>query len=142
MRGLQKPRSRREKARACCPSPSSVGGCDGHPGVRVVYSPRYQIDIGAHVFPTSKYRLVHARLLEAGVLHLSDVVDPKPGSWDDLPLGHTSGYLASIRDGGLTAQDLGNLQLPWSVDIVEGFRTMVGGTVQAARMACGLDRPA
>jgi acetoin utilization deacetylase AcuC-like enzyme len=110
--------------------------------VRVVYSPRYQIDIGAHVFPTSKYRLVHARLLEAGVLHPSDVVDSKPASWHDLALVHTSGYLASMRDGGLTAQDLGNLQLPWSVDIVEGFRTMVGGTVQAARMACGLGEPA
>jgi acetoin utilization deacetylase AcuC-like enzyme len=110
--------------------------------VRVVYSPRYQIDIGAHVFPTSKYRLVHARLLELGVLHRSDVVDPKPASWDDLALVHTSGYLASLRDGALTAQDLGNLQLPWSVDIVEGFRTMVGGTVQAARMASGLDEPA
>jgi acetoin utilization deacetylase AcuC-like enzyme len=41
-----------------------------------------------------------------------------------------------MRDGTLTADGLADLQLPWSVDIVEGFRTMVGGTVQAARLAC------
>ena len=108
--------------------------------VPVVYSPRYRVDIGAHVFPTNKFRLVHARLLESGILRPSDVVEPEPASWGDLGLVHTSGYLARVRDGTLTAEDLAGLQLPWSVDIVEGFRTMVGGTVQAARMACGLDQ--
>jgi acetoin utilization deacetylase AcuC-like enzyme len=108
--------------------------------VRVVYSPRYEIDIGAHVFPTNKYRLVHARLLESGMLHPSDVVDPEPASWADLGLVHTAGYLARMRDGTLTPEDLAALQLPWSADIVEGFRTMVGGTIEAARMACGLDQ--
>jgi acetoin utilization deacetylase AcuC-like enzyme len=108
---------------------------------RIVYSPRYEIDIGAHVFPTSKFRLVHARLLESGILRPSDVVEPAPASWDDLGLVHTAGYLARVRDATLTAEELAALQLPWSVDIVEGFRTMVGGTVLAARMACGLDQP-
>jgi acetoin utilization deacetylase AcuC-like enzyme len=106
----------------------------------VVYSARYRIDIGAHVFPTSKYSLVHARLLESGMLLPSGVVEPEPASWGDLALVHTPEYLATMRDGSLTAEDLAELQLPWSVDIVEGFRTMVGGTVQAARLACGLDQ--
>jgi acetoin utilization deacetylase AcuC-like enzyme len=104
--------------------------------VRVVYSPRYQIDIGAHVFPVDKYRLVHARLLELGMLNPSDVVEPEPASWDDLALVHTSDYLARMRDGMLTAEAVAQLQLPWSADIVEGFRTMVGGTILAAKMAC------
>jgi acetoin utilization deacetylase AcuC-like enzyme len=106
--------------------------------VRAVYSPRYQIDIGAHVFPTGKYRLVHARVLESAIIRPSDVVEPEPASWRDLALVHTSEYLDRIRDGTLTADDLAGLQLPWSPDIVDAFRTMVGGTVQAARMACGL----
>jgi acetoin utilization deacetylase AcuC-like enzyme len=105
--------------------------------VPVVYSARYRLDIGAHVFPTSKYALVHARLLESGTLLPSDIVEPEPASWGDLALVHTPEYLARMRDGTLTGEDLAELQLPWSVDIVEGFRTMVGGTVQAARLACG-----
>ena len=56
--------------------------------MKVVYSPRYHIDIGAHVFPTRKYQLVHAHLLEAGVITPADVIDPQPASWDDLALVH------------------------------------------------------
>ena len=108
--------------------------------VPVVYSPRYRVDIGAHVFPTDKFRLVHARLLESGILRPSDVVEPEPASWGDLGLVHTPAYLARVRGGTLTPEDLAGLQLPWSVDIVEGFRTMVGGTVEAARLACSLDQ--
>jgi acetoin utilization deacetylase AcuC-like enzyme len=106
--------------------------------VRAVYSPRYQIDIGVHVFPTCKYRLVHARVLESAIIRPLDVVEPEPASWRDLALVHTSEYLDRVRDGTLTADDLAGLQLPWSPDIVDAFRTMVGGTVRAARMACGL----
>ena len=99
-----------------------------------VYSPRYEIDIGAHVFPTNKYRLVHASLLDSGL----DIVEPKPASWDDLARVHTAEYLGKMRDGLLTAEDLAELELPWSPEMVEAFRTMVGRTVRP-RIACGLD---
>ena len=103
--------------------------------MNVVYSPRYHIDIGAHVFPTRKYQLVHARLLEAGLVTQADVIDPQPASWDDLALIHTREYLEKIRHGTLTRDDLAQLELPWSPEMVEGFRTMVGGTIEAARQA-------
>ena len=45
-----------------------------------------------------------------------------------------------MRDGTLTAEEVAQLELPWSPDMVEGFRLMVGGTIQAARIACGLRR--
>ena len=104
----------------------------------IVYSARYQIDIGPHVFPTRKYRLVHASLLESGLVRSSDLVEPKPATWDELALVHTPEYLARIRDGAMTAEELALLDLPWSAAMVEGFRTMVGGTVEAARIACGV----
>jgi acetoin utilization deacetylase AcuC-like enzyme len=105
----------------------------------VVYSPRYQIDIGPHVFPTLKYSLVHAALLERGVIDPSDSVEPEPASWSDLALVHTDQYLAKLRDGALSPEDRAQLELPWSLEMVEGFRLMVGGTIQAALIACGLD---
>jgi acetoin utilization deacetylase AcuC-like enzyme len=103
--------------------------------MNVVYSPRYQIDIGAHVFPTQKYARVVSRLLETGVVNREDVLDPEPASWEDLALVHTSDYLAKMRDGTLSDEEQVQLELPWSQEMVEGFRTMVGGTVQAARLA-------
>ncbi len=101
----------------------------------VVYSPRYQIDIGAHVFPTRKYQLVRDRLLATGALADAAFIEPQPASWEDLALVHTAEYLASLRDGTLAAEDLAQLELPWSLEMIEGFRVMVGGTLHAARLA-------
>jgi len=105
----------------------------------VVYSPRYQIDIGAHVFPTRKYSLIHARLLEKGVIGPADCIEPEPASWSDLALVHTAEYLAKMRDGTMSEEDVDQLELPWSAEMVDGFRLMTGGTIRAARIACGLD---
>jgi acetoin utilization deacetylase AcuC-like enzyme len=101
----------------------------------VVYSARYQIDLGPHVFPTRKYQLVHERLLQAAVIRRTETVEPQPASWDDLALVHTPEYLTKMRDGTMTEEDLAQLELPWSSEMVEGFRTMVGGTIDAARLA-------
>jgi acetoin utilization deacetylase AcuC-like enzyme len=106
----------------------------------VVYSARYRVDIGPHVFPTQKYELVYARAIETGVIQPSDVVEPQPAGWDELELAHTAEYLTKIRDGSLSPEDIAQLELPWSVEMVEGFRLMVGGTVDAALLACGLER--
>jgi acetoin utilization deacetylase AcuC-like enzyme len=122
--------------------------------LKVVYSPRYQIDIGPHVFPTLKYRLVHDRLVVppparseaghlrgsgAGLVRPSDIVEPEPASWDELALVHTGEYLGKMRDGTLSPQEVAELELPWSREMVDGFRLMVGGTLKAAKIACGLE---
>ena len=98
------------------------------------------MDIGPHVFPTRKYALIHARLIEAGVIPSSDVIEPKPASWDDLALVHSPEYLTKMRDGTMSPKDVAQLELPWSREMVEGFRLMAGGTIQAALIACGLER--
>jgi acetoin utilization deacetylase AcuC-like enzyme len=104
--------------------------------LKVVYSARYRIDIGPHVFPTLKYSLIHARLLEAGVIQPQDSVEPEHASWDELALVHTPEYLGKMRGGTMTPEDVAQLELPWSIEMVEGFRLMTGGTIQAALLAC------
>jgi acetoin utilization deacetylase AcuC-like enzyme len=103
--------------------------------MNVVYSPRYRVDIGTHIFPTEKYQQIHARLVESGVVEPTDVHEPEPASWEDLALVHTTDYLAGLRDGTLPAEAILQLELPWSPAMVDGFRTMVGGTMLAARLA-------
>jgi len=107
--------------------------------MKVVYSARYHIDIGPHVFPTRKYPLVHARLVENGVIEASDVVEPAPASWDDLSRVHTAEYLSKMRDGTLSAAEAAQLELPWSAELVDAFRIMVGGTIHAARIVTGVE---
>jgi len=106
--------------------------------MRVVYSPRYAIDLGLHVFPTQKYRLVHVRLLDLGIVTAGDVVEPTAATWEELALVHTPEYLAKMRDGTMNEEDVAQLELPWSQEMVEGFRVMVGGTIEAALQVSGL----
>src|SRR4051794_23956291 len=104
------------------------------------------MDIGPHVFPTRKYRLIHDRLLERTTETGSPssgspltFVEPVPAGWNELALVHTAEYLAAMREGMLSREALAQLELPWSEDMVDGFRLMVGGTMLAARLACGFD---
>lgn len=110
--------------------------------MRVVYSPRYQLDLGPHVFPTTKYRLVAAGVARAGLVP-EGFVEPVPASWDELALVHTPAYLETLRTGTLTADDLARLEIPCAPALVEGFRFMTGGTLRAADLALdGVDRTA
>ncbi|MEW6320410.1 MAG: histone deacetylase [Acidobacteriota bacterium] len=110
--------------------------------MRIVYSPRYAIDLGAHVFPTAKYGLVLERLVDAGVVTPGDIVEPEPASWDDLALVHTAEYLEKLRRGTFTIEELALLEVPWSAGLVDGYRLMTGGTIEAARFALAVRAPA
>ncbi|MCC7416433.1 MAG: histone deacetylase [Acidobacteria bacterium] len=102
-----------------------------------MHAARYHIDIGRHVFPTAKYHLVRDRLLETGVLAPGDLVEPQPAAWEDLARVHAREYLHALRTGAMTPDEIARLELPWSEEMVEGFRLMVGGTIEAALLACG-----
>lgn len=101
----------------------------------IVYSPAYHIEIGTHVFPTKKYRLVHDLLLERHVASAEDFVEPDPASWEELALVHLPEYLEKVRLGTLDEDEQMQLEIAWSPAMVEGFRLMAGGTLLAARLA-------
>ena len=105
------------------------------PAMRVVHSPRYEIDVGAHVYPTAKYGAVCARVIRAGILKRSAIVQPQSATWAELGLVHTPGYLDKVRRGTLTALEIDTLEIPWSASIVDGLRLVSGGTIVASRMA-------
>jgi len=103
--------------------------------VKVVFSPRYQLDIGPHVWPTAKYDLISARLIADRRAGPDGFADPAPSPWEDLALVHTADYLDKIRTNRLTREDEFRLELPFSPAIAEGFRLMTGGTQLAGRLA-------
>jgi acetoin utilization deacetylase AcuC-like enzyme len=111
--------------------------------VPVFHAARYHIDIGQHVFPTRKYQLVRERVAALpGAGDAFVFVEPEPATWDELALVHTQEYLEKLRSGTLSASDVAQLELPWSEEVVDGFRLMAGGTIQAAVFACGVARSA
>ncbi len=95
------------------------------------YSARYNVDIGAHVFPMMKYRLIRERLLEDGLAEESDFLEPSPATVDDALLVHTRDYVDKLLDGTLSAYEIARLELPYSKELVEAAFLGAGGTIGA-----------
>jgi acetoin utilization deacetylase AcuC-like enzyme len=104
--------------------------------VKVFYSPRYEIALPGHIWPTSKYRLIAERLLDVTFM------EPTEASWEDLALVHTGEYLRKLRSNTLTSEDIATLELPWQPALADAFRLMVGGTCGAAAAALDEGRAA
>jgi acetoin utilization deacetylase AcuC-like enzyme len=101
---------------------------------RIVYSPRYECDIGMHVFPTSKYRLVLERLLAAGDVRPEQIEAPPLPTRDQLEAVHAPNYLDDFLGLRPTARVLQS-ELPIDAAIRDAALLSAGGTIAAARAA-------
>ena len=102
---------------------------------RVVWSPSYEVDIGPHVFPTRKYRMVRERLLSLGIVGEGDFVQPEPVGYEILARVHTPEYLRKIREDCFSPLERYELEVPFSRALELAARTCCGGTLLAGRMA-------
>jgi acetoin utilization deacetylase AcuC-like enzyme len=102
---------------------------------RFIYSDSYwMVDLGQHVFPLKKYRLVYESLLRMGAKKENFLL-PQPAADSDLLLVHTSKYLKKLRTGRLSHSEILTLELPFSAELVEFACLSVGGTILAAEKA-------
>ena len=102
--------------------------------IRVVHSDRYACDIGRHVFPTAKYRMILERLLAAGWIAADDVVEPEMPAREALRLVHSADYLTDLEELRWTPRTMYS-ELPLSDAIIDAYRLAAGGTLLAARAA-------
>jgi len=100
-----------------------------------MHHPAYEVDIGPHVFPTRKYRLVRDRLLADGTVKPGDFVLAESVSDDDIRLVHTAEYVRKIRQGALSVQERLVLEVPFSPALRDAMWLCAGGTLHAARCA-------
>lgn len=105
----------------------------------LIYHPDYQMDFGGHVFRTQKYSLALQMLREAGLTRPGNVSPPEPADAGQITLVHTREFLADFEGLRWTPRTMFS-ELPISEEIVRGFKLMVGGTIQAGRLAldCGV----
>jgi acetoin utilization deacetylase AcuC-like enzyme len=102
---------------------------------KLVYHERYDLNLGAHVFPSQKFRLIHEMLLREGIATPQDVVRPDPASDEDILRVHTSDWVRKLKTGTLTASDVMLLEVPYSKELVEAVWLAAGGTILAAQSA-------
>lgn len=102
---------------------------------RFVYSDAYwMVDLGKHVFPVDKYRLIYEKLLNGGGKK-ENFAEPEPASEDDLLLVHSPKYLYKLKTGRLSQAEIITLELPYSSELLDFAQLMVGGTIKAADLA-------
>jgi acetoin utilization deacetylase AcuC-like enzyme len=112
-----------------------VSGGQARLPFRLVYSEGYDLQLGEHVFPSKKYRWLHDRLLRTRFAAPDDFVEPEPASYEDLLLVHDPDWVAKLRSGTLSYQDILRLEIPYSRAMVDAFRLAAGGSILAARLA-------
>jgi acetoin utilization deacetylase AcuC-like enzyme len=101
---------------------------------RFVYSSDYQCDIGAHVFRTDKYALLHQLMLDRGLAEPGDFIEPQPARPEDLELVHTPAYVDDLLSFSHTQRTLRS-EMPISEEIVRAFILGAGGSILACRLA-------
>jgi acetoin utilization deacetylase AcuC-like enzyme len=101
----------------------------------IVWHESYEVDIGPHVFPTAKYRLVKQRLEAEGTVAEADIERPSPATDEDVGLVHTTAYIEKIRTDSLSPAERLALEVPFSAALREASWRCAGGTVLAARRA-------
>jgi acetoin utilization deacetylase AcuC-like enzyme len=99
-----------------------------------IYSDKYYADIGYHVFPVIKYRLICQKLLNQGGVAESEFIDSIPANYDELRLVHTSEYLEDLITCAWTPRTSAS-ELPISKEIIDLFILAAGGTILACREA-------
>jgi len=100
-----------------------------------IYSPRYHVDIGLHVFPTAKYELIRQRLIDEDGALPGDFLEPAQASAEEILIVHTQDYYLKCRDNLLSPLDQMRLELPWSPELFDAASRCVRGSIDAARLA-------
>jgi acetoin utilization deacetylase AcuC-like enzyme len=101
----------------------------------LVYHEGYDLNLGPHVFPSQKFRLIRDRLLEEGFAAPEDFVAPEPASDENLLLVHERGWIERLEHGRLGYEELLRLEIPYSPEMVRAFFLAAGGTTLAGRLA-------
>jgi len=105
------------------------------PGYPLIYHDQYDLNLGAHVFPAVKYRLVRQRLMEEGLAGDGDFLAPEPAGDEQLLLVHDRGWLQRLKTGTLSYEEVIRLEIPYSRQMVNAFLLAAGGTILAGRCA-------
>jgi len=102
---------------------------------KLVYSEKYFLPIGDHVFRADKYRLIRERLMNEGWADESDFVAPSPASEGDILLVHSPHYVNKLMEGSLSAREELQMEIPYSPQVVDTFMLHTGGSILAAEHA-------
>ncbi len=103
--------------------------------LKLIYDHRYDLNLGDHVFPSQKYRLVYESLLQSGIADSSDFLAPAPATDEDVLRVHTSAYVRKLKTATLSRAELQQLEIPYSQELIKACWLGAGGSILAGHRA-------
>ena len=103
--------------------------------MKQIYSDQYDLNLGSHIFPSVKYRLVKEQLLRERIIRPEDVLEPEPASDDDVALVHHRDYIRKLKQGKLSEIEIMRMEIPYSSQLVRAVWLSAGGSILAGRVA-------
>jgi acetoin utilization deacetylase AcuC-like enzyme len=102
---------------------------------KLIYHEGYDLNLGAHVFPSQKYRMIHDRLLADRVAAPDDFLAPEPASDEDVRRVHSQDYVHKLKTGSLSPDEEARLEVPYSKELIRACWLAAGGSILAGRRA-------
>jgi acetoin utilization deacetylase AcuC-like enzyme len=102
---------------------------------KLVYDERYDLNLGTHVFPSQKFRLIHDRLLAEKLASPDDFLAPRPAADEDILRVHSQDYVYKLKSGTLSPAEIQRMEVPYSKKLVEACWLAAGGSILAGQRA-------
>src|SRR5262249_55817700 len=94
-------------------------------------------NLGAHVFPSQKFRLIAKKLCADGIASAEDFLRPEAATDRDIRRVHTKAWVTKLKTGTLSYSEVMKLEVPYSRELVDAFWLAAGGSIAAAQVAIG-----
>jgi acetoin utilization deacetylase AcuC-like enzyme len=102
---------------------------------KLIYHPNYDLNLGPHVFPSQKFRLIAETLLRENLATKDDFLQPGPASDADLLRVHTLPWVEKVKTGALSPSEIMKLEIPHSPELVQAVYLATGGSILAGQRA-------
>ena len=104
--------------------------------IPIIYSDSYYVDIGDHVFPTSKYRILKECIEKDDFLReRCEIIPPEEVGEKIVRMVHEDEYIDKLQTGSLSEEEILTMEVPYSDTIVKASLTCCGGTATTANYA-------
>jgi acetoin utilization deacetylase AcuC-like enzyme len=102
---------------------------------KLIYHDGYDLNLGAHVFPSQKYRMVRDQLLADGIATPDDFLSPAPAGDADILRVHDQEYVHKLKSGTLSYAEILRLEIPYSLELMDACWLAAGGSILAGQRA-------
>jgi len=102
---------------------------------KVIYHDKYDLNLGPHVFPSQKFRLIAEALVAEKIAAREDFARPEPATDQDILRVHSPEWVRKLKTGALTASEVMLLEIPYSQELIEAVWLAAGGSILAAQCA-------